>query len=90
MMIPEKCIELVVAGTIPEVRGQGVGSLLTHKGFSYASEKGYKYCITDWRMTNILASRFWPKQGFRPIAYRLNRKIDSRIIWADGKTSINK
>lgn len=27
---------------------------------------------------------FWPKQGFKPIAYRLTRKIDPRILWVRG------
>ena len=30
---------------------------------------------TDWRVTNLLASRFWPKRGFRPTFLRLYRSI---------------
>jgi hypothetical protein len=38
--------------------------------------------MTDWRSTNLLSSRFWPRQGFRPAAYRLVRRVDERITWA--------
>jgi hypothetical protein len=31
--------------------------------------------VTDWRMTNMLASRFWPKRGFRVTFLRLYRSI---------------
>jgi hypothetical protein len=30
-----------------------------------------------------LPARFWPRQGFRPIAYRLVRRVDQRIAWAN-------
>jgi hypothetical protein len=31
--------------------------------------------VTDWRETNLLASRFWPKRGFRRTFLRLYRSI---------------
>ncbi|NDI35433.1 GNAT family N-acetyltransferase [Chengkuizengella sediminis] len=85
MMTPDRCIELSIAGTKKEERGRGIGKLLTQKGFMEAKENGYQYCMSDWRMTNLQSSRFWPKRGFYPIAYRLTRKIDHRIMWANGK-----
>jgi hypothetical protein len=36
-----------------------------------------------WRSTNLLTARFWPRQGFRPVAYRLVRRVDQRIAWAN-------
>lgn len=84
MMIPDKCIYLGVGGTVIEERGCGIGKLLAQKGFNDSISREYKYCFTDWRMTNLLSSRFWPKQGFKPIAYRLTRKIDPRILWVRG------
>jgi hypothetical protein len=30
----------------------------------------------------LLPVRFWPRQGFRPVVYRLSRRIDPRIAWA--------
>jgi hypothetical protein len=31
--------------------------------------------LTDWRVTNLLASRFWPRRGFRTTFLRLYRSI---------------
>jgi ribosomal protein S18 acetylase RimI-like enzyme len=62
----------------------GIGRALTNHGLTYAFEKGYRNCLTDWRSTNLLSSRFWPSQGFRPVAYRLIRRIDPQIAWAKG------
>jgi hypothetical protein len=39
--------------------------------------------LAERRSTNLLASRFWPRQGFRPIAYRLVRRVDQRIARAN-------
>ena len=41
----------------------------------WAYEHGYPTMITDWRMTNMFASRFWPKRGFRPSFLRVYRSI---------------
>jgi hypothetical protein len=30
---------------------------------------------TDWRVTNLWASRFWPRRGFRVAFLRLYRSI---------------
>jgi ribosomal protein S18 acetylase RimI-like enzyme len=84
MLTPESCIELKVAGTRPEDRGHGIGRALTRRGLADARAHGYAFCLTDWRVTNLLSSRFWPRQGFRPVAYRLTRKVDRRVIWANG------
>ena len=40
-----------------------------------AREAGYEACGTDWRATNLLASRFWPRRGFRPTFLRLYRHL---------------
>ena len=82
LLTPDSCCELSVAGTRPHVRGRGVGTALTHHGLRQAREAGYSTCLTDWRSTNLLAARFWPRQGFRPVAYRLVRRVDARIVWA--------
>ncbi|HSN76191.1 MAG TPA: GNAT family N-acetyltransferase [Anaerolineae bacterium] len=83
LLTPDGCCELSVAGTRPHARGRGVGTALTHHGLRHAREAGYRFCLTDWRSTNLLAARFWPRQGFRPMAYRLARRIDQRIAWAN-------
>jgi ribosomal protein S18 acetylase RimI-like enzyme len=63
------------AATIPEARGSGIGVALTEASFAWAAEQGYAAMGTDWRVTNLLASRFWPRRGFRPTFYRLYRHI---------------
>ncbi len=40
-----------------------------------ARERGYGTMVTDWRVTNLLASRFWSARGFRPTFLRLYRHI---------------
>ena len=84
MMIPVKSIKIEVGGTIEEARGTGIGHLLTQLMFNKAIEKGFKNAFADWRITNLSSSNFWPKEGFKPIAYRMIRKIDERVYWADG------
>lgn len=84
LLIPAHCQLLSVAGTHAAARGQGISTLLTQYAFAEARAAGYHFCETDWRSTNLLASRFWPRRGFQPVAYRLVRRIDERIVWANG------
>lgn len=83
LMAPEACTELAVAATVAAARGRGIGRALTSHGLTQAQQAGYSACLTDWRSTNLLAARFWPRWGFRPVAYRLVRQIDPRIAWAN-------
>lgn len=82
MLTPQHSIELAVAATIPQERGRGLMRLLTAHGLKAAYSAGNRACVIDWRVTNLLASRFWPTQGFVPTAYRLVRRVDPRIAWA--------
>ena len=82
LLTPDGCCELAVAATLPEARGGGISRALTAHNFAAARAAGYTHCLIDWRVTNLLASRHWPRRGFRPVAYRLARKIDPRIAWA--------
>jgi ribosomal protein S18 acetylase RimI-like enzyme len=75
LMHPDKSIELSVAGTYPKYRGQGAGKNLMNKAVLVLKDKEFKYIITDWKITNIASSNFWPKCGFIPIAYKLKRVI---------------
>jgi ribosomal protein S18 acetylase RimI-like enzyme len=75
LRVPEASIDLANAVTLPEVRGSGVGVALTAHAIEWARVNGYRTIITDWRMTNLAASRFWPARGFRPTFYRLYRSI---------------
>jgi ribosomal protein S18 acetylase RimI-like enzyme len=66
---------LAFAVTAPESRGSGTGIELTSAAFAWARERGYEVMVTDWRVTNLLASRFWPARGFRTSFLRLYRSI---------------
>lgn len=83
-LIPPECVDLSVAATHPELRGRGVGSALTQAGLTDAAARGYTACVVDWRVTNLMSSRFWPRRGFQPAVYRLVRRVDPRIVWAQG------
>jgi GNAT superfamily N-acetyltransferase len=72
---PERSVLLSWAATRPEVRGSGAGVALTTASFAWARERGYTTMVTDWRETNLLSSRFWPKRGFRRSFLRLYRSI---------------
>lgn len=72
---PERAAFLGFASTLPEARGSGIGVALTQAGFAWAAEEGYRTMLTDWRVTNLLASRFWPRRGFRTSFLRLYRSI---------------
>jgi GNAT superfamily N-acetyltransferase len=63
------------AVTSPEVRGSGAGVALTDASYAWARARGYRTMVTDWRVTNLLSSRFWPRRGFRTSFLRLHRWI---------------
>lgn len=75
LRIPADSIDLAGASTEPAARGLGVGRALTAHALTWAHEHGYGSMTTDWRMTNLLASRFWPRRGFRPTFLRMYRSI---------------
>ena len=85
LLSPEHTTGLHAAGTVAAARRRGVGRALTRHGLLAAREAGFHYVLTDWRSTNLLAARFWPRQGFEPVAIRLVRRVDPRILWATGK-----
>jgi len=72
---PPGLAHLGYAAVLPEARGSGAGLALTSASFAWARERGYKAMVTDWRVTNLLSSRFWPKRGFRTTFLRLYRSI---------------
>jgi GNAT superfamily N-acetyltransferase len=85
--IPDNSCFLGFAATREDEQRRGIGRLLTARGLADASETGYTTCFTDWRATNLLSSRFWTKRGWRPVVYRLSRRLDSRILWSHNQTS---
>ena len=71
----ERACYLAFASTLPEARGSGIGVALTDASLAAAAGQGHAVMVTDWRVTNLLASRFWPKRGFRTAYFRLFRSI---------------
>jgi GNAT superfamily N-acetyltransferase len=75
LLRPERACFLGFASTLPETRGSGIGVVLTNAMLDWAGDEGYRVMVTDWRVTNLLASRFWPSRGFRESFLRLYRSI---------------
>lgn len=76
LMLPDDVINLEVAGTYASQMRSGVGKQLMNEGCKILKSMGYKYIKTDWRITNLSSSTFWPKCGFKNVAYRMSRSID--------------
>jgi ribosomal protein S18 acetylase RimI-like enzyme len=66
---------LPVAGTRTDARGGGIGVALVAHALHRAHRDGFSSIELDWRATNLLASRFWPKRGFVPTHLRLRRDV---------------
>jgi GNAT superfamily N-acetyltransferase len=75
LRIADDSIDLSHAVTLRDARGTGAGSALTAHALTWAHEEGYRSMTVDWREVNLLASRFWPRRGFRPAFFRLYRHI---------------
>jgi GNAT superfamily N-acetyltransferase len=75
--VGERTVCLSICSVVPEARGHGVGTALTEHALGWAADEGYHAVVTDWRMPNLLSSRFWPARGFRPTFHRLHRVLRS-------------
>jgi len=87
VLVPGKSVTISVLSTLLEERGKGIQSVLTRHGLAQARAAGYDYCETDWRSANRGVARSLPRFGFRPVGYRLVRRVDARIAWARGSES---
>jgi GNAT superfamily N-acetyltransferase len=63
------------AAVFPDARGTGAGRALGEAVIGWAGEVGYTSVVTDWRVTNLLSSRAWPRLGFVQTFHRLHRMI---------------
>jgi GNAT superfamily N-acetyltransferase len=63
------------AAVLPDARGLGVGRALGETILAWSRDAGYASVVTDWRSTNLQASRAWPALGFRPTFRRLHRSV---------------
>jgi GNAT superfamily N-acetyltransferase len=75
LRVPRDAIDLGQCSVYPEARATGVGRALTAHAIRWAHDHRYPTMVTDWRMTNLWASRFWPNRGFRLSFIRLGRTI---------------
>jgi GNAT superfamily N-acetyltransferase len=72
---PAGAAMLAYAAVAPEARDRGVGQALARAVLGWARARGCDVIVTDWRMTNLLSSRAWPRAGYRPTFFRLFRAI---------------
>ena len=82
MLASSRTLYLSVAATKPQARGRGISTALSWHGLEQARQEGYEICYTNWISPNLLASRFWPRFGFKDAAYRLAKKVNPMIAWA--------
>ena len=72
---PDRAGFLGFAAVLPEARGLGAGRALGEAILAWSRDADYPTVVTDWRETNLLSSRTWPRLGFRPTFRRLFRAI---------------
>ncbi len=77
LLEPEHCTELAVSAVKKESRGQGAGFFLTEQALKDQITQRRTIFSTDWRCANLKSSRFWPRIGFKPIAFRFYRQIET-------------
>ena len=56
-------------------RRRGVARCLIDEVLTHARSEGFNYCETQWRTSNVEASRFWIRYGFTPTYARLRRTL---------------
>jgi GNAT superfamily N-acetyltransferase len=72
---PDHAGFLAFAAVFPHARGLGAGAQLGQAVIAWAAQAGYDCAVTDWRVTNLQASRTWPKLGFAESFLRLHRLV---------------
>jgi len=70
-----QALHLASTAVVPAARGRGIGVALTTHALAYTAEQGYPRLKTNWRVTNLGASRFWPARGFQQTHIRLARRL---------------
>lgn len=72
---PDHAGFLGFAAVLPEARGLGAGRALGEAVIEWCRVEGYSCVVADWRSTNLLSSRAWPRLGFRESFFRLHRRL---------------
>jgi ribosomal protein S18 acetylase RimI-like enzyme len=73
--VDKEALHLASTAVEPGARGRGIGVALTTYVLAHAAAEGYLRVRTNWRVTNLGASRFWPARGFRLTHLRLVRRL---------------
>lgn len=73
--VPADAAHLASTAVLERARGRGIGAAMLAEMMRLAAEAGYRHLVTNWRITNLSASRFWESQGFQPIYHRLHRTL---------------
>ena len=68
-------MHLASTAVVPEARCAGIGLALTSEALVYTAEQGFPKLRTNWRVTNLGASRYWPARGFEVTHIRLVRRV---------------
>lgn len=66
-----------------EARGSGIGTSMLDFLVRWGSDAGYRYCTVGWTSSNLDSDAFYRSRGFSPTRYRLHRRIDTRVAWAN-------
>ncbi len=72
---PDHAGFLAFAAVVPHARGLGAGRALGEAVIAWTAQAGYHCVVTDWRVTNLLSSRTWPRLGFAESFLRLHRLV---------------
>lgn len=72
---PDHAGFLAFAAVFPHARGLGAGRALGEAVIAWTAQAGYDCVATDWRVTNLLSSRTWPRLGFEESFLRLHRLV---------------
>ena len=72
--VPEAFM-LASVSVLPQARGHGIGRALGQRIIEVGAERGHEWIVTDWRVTNLEASRAWEALGFELSFMRLHRSI---------------
>lgn len=72
---PDHAGFLAFAAVFPHARGFGAGRALGEAVIAWTAQAGYDCVVTDWRVTNLLSSRTWPRLGFKESFFRLHRLV---------------
>lgn len=73
----EHTVHLSAVSVRPGHEHRGVARALVDHALSDATEAGFDYAETNWRVTNRRAAQFWMRYGFVPSYVRLHRTIGS-------------